>query len=422
MGSSEVKVGAFTLVGAIILAGIITFMGAFTFGRHGYELHINYPQVSGLMQGHAVRYAGVQVGTVKKVDVAPDGVEVTAEIEENIQIPQGSVFTIGSDGIMGEKFVSIVPPGKQSEGFIAAGSKLRGVPGGGMEEFFASSGDLMAKVESIADALNNVFGDKEVQQSMRDGFKNARDISDNMNTFTRIMAEAAVANQQDLDLMIKRMSEMSQRMNAVALHMQSIMEGVDNDGATGRNVAQIAEELAKTSARVENIVRVLEMVSTDSVTGEALKDTVVNVRQASEKANRILGTLTGMKIQADVSHSARGTDWRGNLGLSLTPGKNNFVYLGGYDIGGASKFDFIAGRRWGATGVSVGAMQGEFGVGLSFDLGRDFRLYSQRYDIEDAKVRLGGEVRLSANFSLYGETMNLRGSKKDTYVGVRSYF
>ena len=112
MGTSEVKVGAFALGGAIALAGIITFMGAFAFGKKGYELHIDYPQVSGLMPGHVVRYAGVQVGTVKKLNVSPDKVEVIAEIDDNIKIPQGSVFTIAADGIMGEKYVHIVPPHK----------------------------------------------------------------------------------------------------------------------------------------------------------------------------------------------------------------------------------------------------------------------------------------------------------------------
>ena len=52
--------------------------------------------------------------------------------------------------------------------------------------------------------------------------------------------------------------------------------------------------------------------------------------------------------------------------------------MGGYDIGEANKFDFIMGHQMGNTAVSMGAMQGEFGVGLSYDLSRDFKLYSQR--------------------------------------------
>ena len=261
MGSSEVKVGAFALGGAVVLAGIITFMGAFSFGKKGYELRINYPQVSGLMPGHVVRYAGVQVGTVRKLNVAPDKVEVITEIDDNIKIPQGAVFTIASDGIMGEKYVHIVPPTKPGQGFISAGSSLKGIPGGGMDEFFANSGDLMKRLENIAAAFENVFGDKEVQASMKSGFRNMQGITENMNTFTKVMADVAVANQQDITQMIHQINELTQRMNSTASYIESIMKGVDNNGETGRNLAAIAKNMADTTQRMENIVQVLETVA-----------------------------------------------------------------------------------------------------------------------------------------------------------------
>ncbi|MDO4921722.1 MAG: MlaD family protein [Phascolarctobacterium sp.] len=422
MGSSEVKVGAFALGGAVVLAGIITFMGAFSFGKKGYELRIDYPQVSGLMPGHVVRYAGVQVGTVKELKVAPDKVEVIAEIDDNIKIPQGSVFSIAADGIMGEKYVNVAPPLKMGQGFITEGSTIKGVPGGGMDEFFANSGDLVTRLENIAGAFENIFGDKEVQESMKDGFKNMRDISENMNTFTKVMADVAVANQQDISRMIQQMSELSQHMNGTVSHIESIMDGVDNNGQTGRNIAAIVANIEQTSERMENIVQMLESVAQDPVTQQSLKDTLVNVKETSAKANKILGTLTEAKISADAGYAAKGGDWRGNLGVTLRPGNEAFVYMGGYDIGEANKFDFIVGRQLGNAGVSMGAMQGEFGVGLSYDVGRDFKLYSQLYDFDDAKVRVGGELRLTDSFSLYGETMDVRGSKRDTYMGVRTYF
>lgn len=422
MGTSEVKVGAFALGGAIALAGIITFMGAFSFGKKGYELRIDYPQVSGLMPGHVVRYAGVQVGTVKKLNVAPDKVEVVAEIDDNIKIPQGSVFTIAADGIMGEKYVHIVPPAKPGQGFISEGSTLRGTPGGGMDEFFANSGDLVTRMEHIATAFENVFGDKEVQESMKNGFKNMQGITENMNTFTKVMADVAVANQQDITQMIHQINELTQRMNGTVGYIESIMKGVDNNGETGRNLAAIAKNMADTSQRMENIVQVLETVAKDPVTQESLKETLVNVKETSAKANRIMGTLTEAKISADAGYSAEGSDWRGNLGVTISPSDKNFLYMGGYDIGEANKFDFIMGRKMGNAAVSMGAMQGEFGVGLSYDLGRDFKLYSQLYDFDDAKVRVGGELRLTDTFSLYGETMDVRGTKRDTYMGVRTYF
>ena len=422
MGASEVKVGAFALGGAVVLAGIITFMGAFSFGKKGYELRINYPQVSGLMPGHVVRYAGVQVGTVKKLNVAPDKVEVVAEIDDNIKIPHGAVFTIASDGIMGEKYVHIVPPAKPGQGFITEGSTLKGVPGGGMDEFFASSGDLVTRLENIAGAFENVFGDKEVQESMKNGFKNMQGITENMNTFTKVMADVAVANQQDITQMIHQINELTQKMNATAGYIESTMKNMDNNGETGKNAAAIVKNMADTTKRLENIVQMLETVAKDPVTQQSLKDTLVNVKEASAKANKIMGAFTEAKISADAGYSAKGSDWRGNLGVTISPSDKNFLYMGGYDIGEANKFDFIMGHKLGNAAVSMGAMQGDFGVGLSYDFGKDFKLYSQLYDFDDAKVRLGGELRLTNTFSLYGETMDVRGTKRDTYMGVRTYF
>ncbi len=422
MSSSEVKVGAFALGGAVVLAGIITFMGAFSFGKKGYELHIDYPQVSGLMPGHVVRYAGVQVGTVKKINVVPDKVEVIAEINDDIKIPQGAVFTISSDGIMGEKFVSVIPPTKPGQGYVPEGSTVQGAAGGGMDEFFASSGDLVKRMENIASAFENVFGDKEVQQSMKAGFKNMNDIAENMNTFTKVMADVAVANQQDITSMIHQINELSQRMNGTAAHIESIMNGVDNNGQTGKNVAAIAQNMADTSKRMENIVSVLEAVAKDPVTQQSLKETLVNVKETSERANKILGTLTEAKISADAGYAAKGGDWRSSLGVTLHPSDEAFLYMGGYDIGNANKFDFIVGRQLGNAAVSMGAMQGDFGVGLSYDLSKDFKLYSQVYDFDDTKVRLGGELRLTDSFSIYGETMDVRGNKSNTYMGVKTYF
>ena len=96
MSSNEVKVGALTLGGIGLLAGIITFLGAFSFSGSGYKLQISYPQVGGLMPGHVVRYAGVQVGTVKEVNVNGDSVDVVADINKDIKIPKGAVYFRGA--------------------------------------------------------------------------------------------------------------------------------------------------------------------------------------------------------------------------------------------------------------------------------------------------------------------------------------
>lgn len=423
MSSNEVKVGALTLGGAAILAGIISFMGAFQLGSGGYELKISYPQVSGLMPGHMVRYAGVQVGKVKDIAILPDKVEVIAEIEDKIQIPAGAGFTIGSDGIMGEKFVSIIPPKESSGAYLPKGSQVQGREGGGMEEFFSSSGDVVSKLDAVAGSLNDILGDKEVQQSLKESLAAMGQISKNMSAFTKVMADVAVANQEEISKMLGQLQTMTGHMNAITAHLESIAAEADNNGATGRNVAAIAEHLARTSGRVENVARLLENIAQDPETATSLRDTIKNAKEASARANQVLGTLTEAKINIDAGRSARGNDWRGNLGLTLSPTANSYIYLGGYDLGAGNKLDAYVGQRYGGLDLSAGAMQGEMGVGLGYGFGSAFRVYSQFYDFDEAKLKVGGELWLTDSVALYGESMDVRkGSKRETYVGLRSRF
>ena len=426
MKTSETKVGALTLVGAVLLAAMISFLGAFKLFDSGYDLHVAYPSVNGLQIGSPVRYAGIPVGTVKTAKVEPDQVLITMHVNKDVQIPQEAEFSIGSDGVMGEKYVDIRPPKKYSGVYLKPGSSLTGQPGGDINDFMANSGKVLEKLEGIADALNNVFGDKEVQKSMRDGFINARDISNNLNTFTKVMAEAAKENKAEMRNMIKQFNQMSVRMNKTMAHVESLMKSVDANGQTGRNVAVMAKNLAVTSKNLETITNTLAGVAKDPQTKEDLKATIHNARGVTERANKILGMGDGMKVKshADVFHNVGGSDWRSNFGIRFDkPKKGTFGYLGASSIGNDTKLDLYLGKSFHGLGVSAGAMQGKFGVGLGYDFSNRFRIYSQLYDFDDSKLRFGGEYMIKDDIFLVGESLDLlHGSKRDVYVGIRAYF
>ena len=426
MKASEAKVGALTLGGAVILAGMISFLGAFKLFDGGYDLHVAYPSVNGLQVGSTVRYAGVPIGTVKEEKVEPDQVVVTVHVNKEIQIPQEAEFSIGSDGVMGEKFVDVRPPQKYSGVYLKPGSRLTGQSGGDINEFMANSGKVLEKMEGIADALNNVFGDKEVQKSMRDGFINAREISNNLNTFTKVMADAAKANQAELNNMIAQFNQMSVRMNKAMGHVESLMEGVDANGQTGANVAVMAQNLSITSKHVEEITSTLAEVARDPKTKEDLQATIHNARGVTERANKILSLSDGMKVKthADVLHNAKGSNWRSNFGMQFEkPKKRTFGYVGASSIGDDTKLDLYFGKRFHGFNVSAGAMQGKAGIGLGYDFNDRFRIYSQLYDFDDGKLRFGGEYLLRNDIFLVGESLDLlHGSRRDVYLGIRAYF
>ena len=426
MKTSETKVGALTLGGAVILAGMISFLGAFKLFDGGYDLHVAYPSVNGLQVGGQVRYAGVPIGTVKEAKVEPDQVIITMHVNKDVQIPQEAEFSIGSDGVMGEKFVDVRPPKKYSGVYLKPGSSLTGQPGGDINDFMANSGKVLEKVEGIADALNNVFGDQEVQKSMRDGFINAREISNNLNTFTKVMAESAKENQTEIRNMIAQFNQMSVRMNQAMGHLESLMESADANGQTGRNVAVMAQNLAVTSKNLEDISNTLGEVARDPKTKADLQATIHNARGVTERANKILGMGDGMKVKAhaDVFHNVEGSNWRSNFGILFDKQKKGtFGYLGASSLGNDTQLDLYLGKRFHGFNVSTGAMQGKFGVGFGYDFNPKFRIYSQLYDFDDSKLRFGGEFMIKNDIFLVGESLDLlHGSKRDVYVGLRAYF
>ena len=423
MNPSEVKVGAMTLGGAVILALIVSFLGAFSIFDRGYTLEISYPSVAGLKVGNEVRYAGVPVGSVKDIKVLPNRILVTAAMNKGVQIPQGSVFSLGADGILGDKFVDIVAPEKVSGNFIPKDSAVTGTTAKGLDEFMASSSKVLAKMEGIADALNNVFGDPEVQKSMRDGFINAKAIGENLTRLTGSMADIADANKGEINQMVSNMSAMTIRMNGVAAHLESIVSTADANGATGANIAEMARNLADTSRKVQEVSTVLKNVATDPKTAKDIQSTIHNASEASARANRVLKVLNDPHVRIDELHSAKGGTWRTNLGVSLEPTEDTALYVGGASVGDDNKLDLQLIKKRNAWDFSAGAMQGKFGIGVGYDLGKRFRIYSQLYDFNDAKVRVGGEYKLNSNLSLVGESLDIRnGDGHDVYLGMRAYF
>lgn len=358
--NSEAKVGALTLGGAAILAGMISFFGAFNFGSKGYNLTIVYPDAQGLLNGAEVRYAGVHVGTVKNIQVVNNKASVLAEINDEIKLPQGAYFGVGADGVMGEKFVSIMPPRELTTKYIAQGTSVNGDGGASVDNFLAQSTELLSRVGNIVDSLDKMLLNETMQKSLKTGTE---------------------------------------------------------------NLTAVTENLKNVTAHLNGIVGVIDGVSQEPETAQAIRETVYNVRDTSAGAKKMMKTITDVEVDVDAGHSMKGDDWRGSLGVTLHPSKQDSVYIGGYDIGDKNKFDFTVGRAFGPAGLTVGSMQGEFGVGLSYDIIKQFRIYTQLYDFDDHKVKVGAEIPLNKNLSVYGETMDVRhGTKSDTYAGMRAKF
>src|ERR1700736_3207637 len=126
----ELKVGTFVLVGLAVLAALVV-----QFGRVGegfktyYGLTVRFPDASGLLKGSDVLLAGAKIGHVSdgpRLAESGQGVEVPVRIFDYVKIPAGSRFTVGSSGLLGDRFVAITAPTRIAEEFIPKNSVFKG--------------------------------------------------------------------------------------------------------------------------------------------------------------------------------------------------------------------------------------------------------------------------------------------------------
>jgi phospholipid/cholesterol/gamma-HCH transport system substrate-binding protein len=121
----ETVLGAVVLVVAamfLVFAYSIADLKAVT----GYEVKASFLKVGGLERGSDVRISGIDIGTVTAQTLNPETfqAQVVMSIEPGIVLPADTEATIVSDGLLGGKYVNLVP-GRSTDRIAPGGSIAR---------------------------------------------------------------------------------------------------------------------------------------------------------------------------------------------------------------------------------------------------------------------------------------------------------
>lgn len=102
-----INVSIFTVVMVLVAAGLIVVFGEFRFSSSN-TYHANFTTASRLKAGQDVRIAGVPVGSVKEVSLAPDNtVDVTFEVNKRYQLYTSTRALIRYENLVGDRFMEI---------------------------------------------------------------------------------------------------------------------------------------------------------------------------------------------------------------------------------------------------------------------------------------------------------------------------
>ncbi len=422
--SVEAKVGAVTLISLALLGYMIVYLGAVSFGEQGYPVKAAFSQVSGLRPGNLVRYAGVDVGQVEAVNVGPQGVQVLLRILPKVKIPAGSRFTIGTDGLLGEKYIDIIPA-RTYTGFIQPNEQVQGEPPKGLDHFMAIADVVLEKLDKLLNSFNEVFGDQEVKQALKTSALNAKQITENLNQLAETMARIAVNNEQDINMMVNNLQAMSKSLRSVAGRVDRMVTGIDNNGQTVKDLRETIANIKSTSRRIENMAKSLEGVVTDPKTAKNLKETLQNAHDATEKANRMLTRFENVKTEASVEvlYPTKDNDYRSNAQLRIQTTPKDFAIIGVTDIGESNHLNLQFGKGTDKWSHRAGVIEGKAGLGFDARINSNFKLSVDLYDPNNFKVQLRTEFKIAPDTYLIGQNSSLnKDADKHTYIGIRRAF
>ncbi|MCS7180155.1 MAG: MlaD family protein, partial [bacterium] len=172
--TDEMKVGLFVFSAIICIIFFIftqTRIGKWA----GYEIGVLFDFVSGLEIGSPVRVSGVRVGEVKKIEIIyqeTPKVFVKLKIHPTVRIGRNSRFTIRTLGLIGEKYIEIVP--SKGEDFIKRGEIVEGENPLSVEKIANMGEEIATNLNKVLSDISKITGDKKFQQSINEVLENTK--------------------------------------------------------------------------------------------------------------------------------------------------------------------------------------------------------------------------------------------------------
>ncbi len=207
----EFKVGAFVFVGLAMLAALVVQFGRLGEGfKTYYDLTVRFNDASGLLKSSDVLLAGAKIGRVaggpRLVQVG-NGVEVPLRIYDYVKIPAGSKFSVGSSGLLGDRFVNVAMPAGKPTSYIEKNALIEGTRETGMDDLTREGGELIKELQTTVQNINSTVSRLNQEalssanmQNLRGTFEQLNAASANLSSSTKkfdgVMekADAAVAS------------------------------------------------------------------------------------------------------------------------------------------------------------------------------------------------------------------------------------
>jgi phospholipid/cholesterol/gamma-HCH transport system substrate-binding protein len=421
--SLESKVGAFVLGGLALIATALFLLGDVTFERR-YNLYVNFTDVGNLNKDAPVRLSGVEVGQVAEIELVDGGARVLAKVRHGVEIYQDAVFSVGSTGIIGSKFLQ-VDQGKRQAGVIPANSTIRGQDPVSIEKSLTAA---LNKLEKLLGDLTKEGPRGTMAENLTDTVANVREMTANLN-------DLIATTKPQLERAMQRTDDITDKLDSLLAKSNNMMASLNTSSGT------------------------VGALLHDAKMKDDVKETIASVREAAGTAKDVLGRINQFTVfwNYDWRYEHLVRTSRADIGLKISPRPGKYYYVGGANLANISddrrtarhvdyvrpnKVDALVGWEGEKWDVGVGVLRSGGGarvivrpfagqpligrvslIGQAYDFGRNRVIEGKRFDKPqyDAAVKvqvqkhvaLGGRVEDLAMVPRYQSWINVMFEDQD---------
>jgi phospholipid/cholesterol/gamma-HCH transport system substrate-binding protein len=308
---NNTKLGGFVLGGLIFLVLLLYMIGKnqHLFGDT-YILKARFENIQGLVTGNNVRYAGIQTGTVKEINVLDDTtIEVIMVIEKKMQriIRKNAIASIGTDGFVGNKLVNLTPV-RQPAATAAEGDIL-----------FARKS---VSTDDMLQTLSKTNGDIAVIAAE---LKSTAQRINNSDALWKLLNDQSIPG--DIRLTLANIRSATARANDMAGSFQSVAADIKNGKGS---VGMLLKDSSVANNLNEAILKIKSVGGQADSLIEEVNKLVAGIRDDKDNGKGTLHALFKdsaivIKLNASMDNIQKGTD---GFNQNMEALKHNFLFRG----------------------------------------------------------------------------------------------
>ena len=299
--SQKTRLGIFVIISTILFVVAVYMIGqGKDLFKKTFTISAYFQNVNGLQNGNNVRYAGIDIGTVKSINMVNDStIKVDMNIEEKIiqHIKKDAIATIGSDGLVGNMIVNIVP-GKGTASIIENGDIIESFSKIGADDILStlsvgSENAALLTVDLLKITTEMLEGEGTIGLLLNDTIM-AQDLKQSVYNLKTASKGAT-----------KAINELTDIISSIKTNDDSVLGMVLNDSISGKQLKSIVNNLETSSNEINSILDNINTVVNDLNSSEGaynyitkdtalvndLKSTIKNINEGTEKFNENMEAL-----------------------------------------------------------------------------------------------------------------------------------